>query len=87
MCRSSEDHVPSLGERQGHRRTSRAHVSVYSSCVPSTLHAPAPALPFTGSVANTHRQIFDVPTVFVCALGFELDDAGPAVGAAVEVFG
>ena len=42
---------------------------------------------FTGSVANTHGQIFDVPTVFVCALCIELDDAGPAVGAAVEVFG
>ena len=37
MCRSSEDHVPSLGERQGHTRTSRARVCVYSSCPPPPL--------------------------------------------------
>ena len=36
MCRSSEDHVPSLGERQGHTRTYRARVSVYSSCPPTS---------------------------------------------------
>ena len=37
MCRSSEDHVPSLGETQGHTRTSRARVCVYSSCPPPPL--------------------------------------------------
>ena len=34
MCRSSDDHVPSLGETQGHTGTSRARVCVYSSCPP-----------------------------------------------------
>ena len=37
MCRSSEDHVPSLGETQGHTRTSRGRVCVYSSCPPPPL--------------------------------------------------